>query len=84
MDELVPIYLDYMAATPLDPLVWEAMQPYYANPRWCANPASTLHYLGQEAAKVVEQAREEIALSIGAKSQEIIFTSGATESNNLA
>lgn len=79
-----PIYLDYMAATPLDPLVWAAMQPYYAEPHWCANPASTQHYLGQAAATVVEQARADIAFSIGANSREIIFTSGATEANNLA
>jgi cysteine desulfurase len=82
--KIAPIYLDYMAATPLDTEVLAAMLPYYQDPLWCANPSSTHHWLGQQAAKVVEDARSQIASCIGAKPQELIFTSGATEANNLA
>lgn len=79
-----PIYLDYMASTPLDPKVWTEMQPYYDDPKWCANPASFHHAMGQAAMKVVEESRAKIATAIGAEPAEVIFTSGATESNNLA
>lgn len=75
------IYLDYAATTPLDPQVFEAMKPYYLEQY--ANPAS-LHWLGQEAAQAVKQARELLAAAIGGSPQELIFTSSATESNNLA
>jgi len=79
-----PIYLDYMASTPLAPDVMQAMLPFLEDPFWCANPASIHHWMGQEALRVVELSREKIASVIGAMPEEIIFTSGATESNNLA
>jgi cysteine desulfurase len=79
-----PIYLDYMASTPVDPLVLEAMLPYLSDPHWCANPASTHHWMGQEAMKVVELSRHQIAECVGAFADELLFTSGATEANNLA
>lgn len=76
-----PIYLDYHATTPCDPRVVEAMLPYFS--RDFGNPASGLHVYGRRAAKAVEVAREQVAALIGAFPHEIIFTSGATESNNL-
>lgn len=75
------IYLDYSATTPLDPAVLKKMLPYFS--RDFANPAS-IHSLGQAALKAVEDARHSIASIIGAKATEIVFTSGATEANNLA
>lgn len=79
---MAPIYLDYNSTTPVDPRVLEKMLPYFAQE--FGNAASIDHLHGNAAAGAVEQAREEIARSIGAKSDEVIFTSGATESNNLA
>jgi cysteine desulfurase len=75
------IYLDYAATTPLDPQVFEAMKPYYLEQ--FANPAS-LHWMGRESARAVNLARESLAAAIGASPKELIFTSSATESNNLA
>lgn len=75
------VYLDYLATTPCDARVVEAMLPYFTHV--FANPHSD-HQMGQEAAEAVEQARAQIAALIGVSAQEIIFTSGATESNNLA
>tara|TARA_B100000949_G_scaffold223560_1_gene226138 strand:- start:1310 stop:2440 length:1131 start_codon:yes stop_codon:yes gene_type:complete len=76
------IYLDHNATTPLDPRVFEAMTPLFTN--HFGNPASRHHELGCNAAKFVETAREQIASTIQADPREIIWTSGATESNNLA
>ena len=76
------IYLDYQATTPTDPRVVEAMLPYLFE-RF-GNPHSAQHRVGQQAALAVEQARAAIAELLGAEQREIIFTSGATEANNLA
>jgi cysteine desulfurase len=75
------IYLDYAATTPCDPEVIAAMQPYFFDK--FGNPSS-IHSFGQEAKKGVEEARETAASFLGAKPEEIIFTSGGTESDNFA
>ena len=77
-----PIYLDNSATTPIDPRVVEKMLPYLAE--HFGNPASSTHVFGQIASRAVEQAREHVAALVNADSQEIVWTSGATESNNLA
>jgi len=77
-----PVYLDYHATTPVDRRVLERMLPYFTET--FGNPASSTHQWGWKAQEAVEQARREVSQLIGASPREIYFTSGATESNNLA
>ena len=77
-----PVYLDYHATTPVDPRVLEAMLPYFTED--FGNPASRQHAYGWHADEAVVRARGEVASLIGATAGEVVFTSGATESNNLA
>ncbi len=77
-----PIYLDYSSTTPIDPRVADKMIPYLREQ--FGNPASRSHMYGWDAEKAVEEAREEVARLVGADPREIVWTSGATESNNLA
>src|SRR5262245_56158591 len=76
------VYMDYQASTPVDPRVSAAMTPYlYDRP---GNPHATDHAYGWEAGSAVEAAAKQVAAAIGADADEIVFTSGATEANNLA
>ena len=75
------VYLDYNATTPIDPEVITAMEPYLRN--HFGNPSSS-HAFGAATRRAVEKARKQVAILLGVHSHEIIFTSGGTESNNLA
>jgi cysteine desulfurase len=77
-----PVYLDYHATTPVDPRVLDAMLPYFTE-RF-GNAASRQHAYGWEAHKAVDRGREQVAALVGASAGEVVFTSGASESNNLA
>jgi cysteine desulfurase len=76
------VYLDYHASTPVDPRVLDVMLPYFCE--HFGNPASRQHKWGWKAQEAVDRARAQVAALIGASANEIVFTSGATESNNLA
>ncbi|KAM8947703.1 cysteine desulfurase [Pelodytes ibericus] len=80
--ELRPLYMDIQATTSVDPRVLDCMLPYLVN--YYGNPHSRTHAYGWESEKAVEKARQQVASLIGADPREIIFTSGATESNNIA
>ena len=79
----LPIYLDYAASTPIDSRILNAMLPYLSQQTGFGNPSAS-HFYGREALQAIEKAREQVAALIQAKPSEIIWTSGATEANNLA
>jgi len=84
MSKELPLYFDYMASTPVDPRVADVMMDCLKSDRLFGNPSSTTHVYGRNAAKAIDTARERFAQTIGAEPRNIVFTSGATEANNLA
>jgi cysteine desulfurase len=78
----MPIYVDCAATTPLDPRVRDAMLPYFDED--FGNAGSRTHAWGQRARAAVERARDQVAAVVGARRGDVVFTSGATESNNIA
>jgi len=84
MSEAGAVYLDYAATTPVDPRVAEGMAAYLTVDGDFGNPASEGHVFGQRARSAIEHAREQVAEALGGEPREVVFTSGATESNNLA
>jgi cysteine desulfurase len=76
------VYLDNNSTTPVDPVVFEAMRSYLTEA--CGNPSNDHHFAGSRSARAVERARAQVAAAIGSEPETIVFTSGATESNNLA
>lgn len=78
----MPIYMDYNATTPVDPRVFKAMQPYLE--AQFGNASSASHAFGWQAQSAVKKAREQVAALLGCRSSDVLFTSGATESNNMA
>src|SRR5690348_13608423 len=78
----MPVYLDYHATTPVDPRVLEVMLPFFTDQ--FGNPSSASHVWGWKAHAAVDDARREVGKLIGAGGKDIVFTSGATESNNFA
>ena len=76
------VYLDNNSTTPVDPVVFEEMRPYFTE--LFGNPSNQHHYAGNKAARAVEKARSQVAAAVGAEPASVVFTSGATESNNLA
>lgn len=80
----LPIYLDYASTTPVDPIVAEKMMEFMTPAGHFGNPASRSHMFGWQAEAAVEEARQDVAALIGADAREIVWTSGATEANNLA
>jgi cysteine desulfurase len=81
-EDLRVVYLDNNSTTPVDPVVFETMRPYFTE--ICGNPSNRHHSAGSQAARAVEKARSQVAAAIGAEAESIVFTSGATESNNLS
>ena len=77
-----PLYLDYNSTTPLDPRVFDAMRPYFLEE--FGNAGSRTHRYGQRAKDAADRAREQVARLVSARAEEVVFTSGATEANNLA
>src|SRR5690606_25322712 len=84
MNAPLPIYLDYAATTPIDPRVAEAMIECLREPELQGNPSSMGHEYGRRARARVEQARAQVAAAVNGRPECIVWTSGATESNNLA
>jgi cysteine desulfurase len=78
------VYMDYQASTPLDPRVFAAMRPYFESAAGLGNPHAADHAYGWDADAAINRARDQVASLIGADPDEVIFTSGATEANNLA